>query len=421
MSLIKSLPPMLTAIGLGIALSACQTVGSKEAYRSAFERGATPGSQPQESATQSINAYTVADLKPGERPDQASTEAGLWMMMDRVEADLSTSGNRITDAKLNTYVNGVLCKIAGEYCKDFRVYIMRVPTFNASMAPNGTMLIHSGFLLRTKNEAQLTAVVGHEIAHYLRRHSDQRLKDTVDKTNAMIFVQLASIAAGVSSLGNIATLATIGSLQSFSRDNEREADGYGLALMVRAGYDPIEASKIWKRVIRERDADPDKKQPDAFLATHPPSDERNQALGELANSVENANELRTGEAAYQNAIAPLRASFMRDELAKRKYSTTLALFDMLAEDGHNLAQVHYFRGEIYRLRGDEGDLQHAISAYRKAIAEGDVPPELYRSYGLTLKRSGSMEEARQAFSMYLELAKDAPDHQMIQSMISGNI
>jgi len=191
--------------------------------------------------------------------------------------------------------------------------------------------------------------------------------------------------------------------------------------MVRAGYDPIEASKIWKRVIRERDADPDKKQPDAFLATHPPSDERNQALGELANSVENANELRTGEAAYQNAIAPLRASFMRDELAKRKYSTTLALFDMLAEDGHNLAQVHYFRGEIYRLRGDEGDLQHAISAYRKAIAEGDVPPELYRSYGLTLKRSGSMEEARQAFSMYLELAKDAPDHQMIQSMISGNI
>ena len=340
-------------------------------------------------------------------------------MMDRVETDLSTSGKRITDAKLNAYIKDVMCQIAGEYCKDFRVYIMRVPTFNASMAPNGTMLIHSGFLLRTQNEAQLTAVVGHEIAHYLRRHSDQRLKDTVAKTNAMVFVQLASIAAGVGSLGNMATLATLGSLQSFSRDNEREADGYGLALMVRAGYDPVEASKIWKRVIRERDADPDKKQPDAFLATHPPSDERTQALGDLASSVENANELRTGESAYQNAIAPLRASFMRDELAKRKYSTTLALFDMLAEDGHDPAQIHYFRGEVYRLRGDEGDLQHAISAYRKAIAEGDVMAELYRSYGLTLKRAGNIEEASQAFSTYLQLASDAPDRQMIQSMISG--
>lgn len=407
----------LAVLGLGLALSACQTVNSKEAYRSAFEHGANAGIPPKENSTQSLDTYTVADLQPGERPDIKSTEAGLWMIMDRAETDLSTSGNRITDPTLNAYIKGIMCKIAGEYCQDFRVYIMRVPEFNASMAPNGTMLIYSGFLLRTKNEAQLTAVIGHEIAHFLRRHSDQRLKDTVAKTNAMVFVQLASAAAGVGGLGDIAALTTLGSLQAFSRDNEREADGYGLALMVRAGYDPAEAAKIWKRVIRERDADPNQKKPDAFLATHPPSGERNQALDELATSIENGSELRTGEAAYQKAIAHLRASFMRDELAKRKYSSTLSLFDMLVEDGYAPAQVHYYRGEVYRLRGEDGDIDNAISAYRKAIAEDNVPPELYKSYGLSLQRAGLQDEADKAFSTYLELATDAPDLKLIQSMI----
>jgi len=411
----------LAILGVGLALSACQTVSSKETYRSAFEHGANVGTLPKADSTQTLNTYAVAELQPGERPDIKSTEAGLWMVMDRAETNLSTSGNRITDPALNAYIKAIMCKIAGKYCQDFRVYIMRVPEFNASMAPNGTMLIYSGFLLRTQNEAQLAAVIGHEIAHYLRRHSDQRLKDTVAKTNAMVFVQLASAAAGVGGIGDIAALTTLGSLQAFSRDNEREADGYGLALMVNAGYDPAEAAKIWKRVIRERDANPNKKKPDAFLATHPPSDERNQALDELAASIENGSELRTGEAAYQNAISHLRASFMRDELAKRKYSSTLSLFDILLEDGHAPAQIHYYRGEVYRLRGEDGDLDNAISAYRKAMAEGPVPPELYKSYGLSLERAGRQDEANKAFLTYLELATDAPDRKLIQSMIKGKL
>ncbi|MBL4613371.1 MAG: M48 family metalloprotease [Magnetovibrio sp.] len=410
----------LSLLCLGLVLTACQTTSSKETYRSAFERGATPGKQV-ENLDKKIPSYAIADLRPGERPELKSDEAGLWMMMDRAETGLATSGNRVNDPQLNDYVQKIVCKIAREYCKDFRVYIMRVPNFNASMAPNGTMLLHTGFLLRTKNEAQLSALIGHEIAHYLRRHSSQRLKDTIAKTNALAFIQLASMAAGVGAVGDMAMLATIGSMKSFSRDNEREADGYGLALMVRAGYDPIEAANIWARVIRERDAIPDNPQRNAFLSTHPPSDERNKALNDLSSTVENANELRTGETTYQAAIAALRGGFMRDELAKRQHSSTLALFDMLLEDGHLPGEIHFYRGELYRLRNDEGDVDKALSAYRKALAEGNVPAELYKSHGLTLKRAGKKDAARMAFSTYLELAPHAADRKMIQFMIERKL
>lgn len=354
-------------------LTACQTTSSKEVYVKAFHHNASDGTNNVENEAQAkadIQNYRFADLSPGERPEITSDEAGLWMMMDRAEKELATSGNRILDPELNAYVKGIVCKLAQDYCGDFRVYVVRVPAFNATMAPNGTMTIYSGFLLRAKNEAQLAAVIGHEITHYLRRHSAQRVKDIVEKSGALAFVQLASIAAGVGAVGDLAALATLGSVQSFSRDHEREADGYGLALMARAGYDPHQAPKIWERVIRERNAADEKPPTGSFLATHPPSEERNTMLGELATTVENAAELRVGELRYQNAIAPIRKSLLQDEIAGGNFDTTSELLNILLEDGHNLSELYYFRGELYRHRNQDDDNASAISAYNKSISEG---------------------------------------------------
>lgn len=406
-----------------LALSACQTTGSNGVYQAAFDQG---GKSPASDAAapvpgETIDNFHLADLKPGERPDLTTEEAGLWMMMDRAERGLATSGSRITDPALTAYVEDIVCRVAGQYCKDFRVYIMRAPMFNASMAPNGTMIVYTGLLLRARNEAQLASVIGHEISHYLRRHSVQRMKDAVDKSSALLFVRMATAVAGVGAIGDLAALGTLGSIQAFSRDHEREADGYGLALLVRAGYDPSEAAIIWQRVIRERDAALEKRGSDGFMATHPPSEERNDALNKLALSVSNGAELRTGEAAFQAAIRPFRSDFFRDELAKRQYSTTLAVYDMLLEDGYRPAEVHYFKGELYRLRGADGDRELALSAYRKATAEDGAPVDVYRSQGLLLKRAGRVEEAHAAFRTYLDRAPDAPDHEMIQAMLEGNL
>jgi predicted Zn-dependent protease len=409
------------ALSTALLLGACQTTANNKIYTDAFSRGAK-SDQPSvaETSKDTIHQYRIDDLKPGERPELSSDEAGIWMVTDKAELSIATSGLRITDPKLNAYVNDVVCRVAGDYCKDFRVYIMRIPQFNATMSPNGTMVIYSGFLLRAKNEAQLAAVIGHEISHYLRRHSAQSQKDIVDKTNALMFAQFAAAITGITPINDFAALAAVGSVQAFSRDHEREADGYGQALMVRAGYDPKEAAIIWQRVIREDDAAPDKVAYDPFLSTHPPSEERTDTLNKLAKTVNNSGELRTGETAHQNAIAPLRAEFLRDELAGRRYSTALELLDMLLEDNYRPAEVHYFRGELYRLRGKDKDAEKALSAYRKAMPEDDAPADLYRSYGLLLHRIGKKDEATAALDTYLEKAGDAPDREMIQALIEGN-
>ncbi len=110
-------------------------------------------------------------VEPGYRPALQSTEAGLWMTMDKFERRLANSELVERDPELNRYVRGVLCRVSPSHCEDVRVFIIKNPYFNATMAPNGSMHVWSGLLLRVQNEDQLAAVLAHEMAHYLHRHS----------------------------------------------------------------------------------------------------------------------------------------------------------------------------------------------------------------------------------------------------------
>ena len=82
------------------------------------------------------------------RPLDDSDEGGLWGLMDREEAKLKRSAFLVRDPALNEYVSGIACRLAGDHCPDMRVYLVRTPVFNASMAPNGMMQVWSGLLLR---------------------------------------------------------------------------------------------------------------------------------------------------------------------------------------------------------------------------------------------------------------------------------
>ena len=154
----------------------------------------------------------VTDLKPGERPALDSDEAGLWMAVTRVETSLKTSGHVVTDPALNTYVQGVVCRLAGPHCDDIRVYIVQTPHFNATMAPNGMLQVWTGLLLRADNEAQLAYVLGHEIGHYQRRHTLQAFRDVRAKANATLFFAALTAAAGVGYVGSLVQLAVLSSV-----------------------------------------------------------------------------------------------------------------------------------------------------------------------------------------------------------------
>ena len=99
----------------------------------------------------------------------------------------STSSAR---PQLNQYVQELACRLAGDHCPDIRVNLVSTPQFNASMAPNGMMQVWTGLLLRVENEAQLTAILGHEIGHYLARHSVERMRQIKSGTAVGQFLAL---------------------------------------------------------------------------------------------------------------------------------------------------------------------------------------------------------------------------------------
>ncbi len=412
-----------------LALSACQTSSAnKQAlYEGPLQQQGTV-SVGEGSLSDGIATYRLSDLQPGHRPADNTTEGGLWYVTDKAERRVRTAGNRITDPALNAYVERVACDLAREFCGDIRVYIVRVPAFNASMAPNGMMQIWSGFLLRAENEAQLAAVVSHEIGHYLRRHSLERFEDIRAKSNAAAVFGILTAGIGFGFVGSLAQIAIYGEAFAFSRDQEREADGYGLLLMSEAGYDPREYAVIWDKLIREFDAtlDEDEKgssRHGGFFATHPQPEERQAVLRDLgAKLAATRDDWVVGRASYLEQILPHRTGFLEDELKVQHYDAILARLDMmLAQAGEpNPAELHFFRGEAYRLRREDGDREKAAEAYETALsAAGTAPTETYRSLGLVYGALGEDARATHAFRRYLEARPDASDAGLIREMMKG--
>jgi predicted Zn-dependent protease len=285
------------------------------------------------------------------------------------------------------------------------------------MAPNGAMQVWTGLLLRADNEAQLAYVLGHELAHYLRRHSVQRWRDMRTKTNVAAVFTVLTAAAGQGYIGSLAQLAALGSILAFSRDNEREADEIGLELTARAGYDPREAPKIWEALDRERRAGKDS-EPLIFFATHPPTEERIGTLKELAGKAYTPDRIMTdGGQTHATILAPLRATLLRDELRLRDFARSQVLLERLLAGEPTSGQLHFFQGELYRLRGGDGDAARALASYERALTVGGAPPETNRAAGLLLMREGDKERARAAFDRYLTEAPGAEDRPMIQSYL----
>ena len=356
----------------------------------------------------------LEDLKPGERPDINTDEAGLWMRMDTVEQRLSSSGYVVTDKALNKYIRGVTCRLSPEYCKDLRLYIVQAPHFNASMAPNGTMQVWTGALLRVENEAQLAFVLGHEMAHYIRRHSVQKWRKIRGRSGAGKFLSVSSRMAGLGFVGDLGELVTASRIMAFSRDNERESDDIGFDLAVKAGYAASEAPKIWQALAAEREA-AGEEAPNVFFASHPTGEERIATLQTRAAASGVGG--RQGRKPYLAAMSRYRGDWLRDELRKREFEATEYLLDELLKDRYRTGEIHYFRGELYRLRGDEGDLKQAISFYRKALKGKGAPAETHRELGLVYWKTNQAKLARKSFRAYLAAAPRAEDRTMVKSYI----
>ncbi len=357
-----------------------------------------------------------ADLAVGETPALDTPEGGLWMIMGKTERKLLSSGRVVPDQALQDYVRDISCTLSADYCDDLRVYVVRQPSFNASMAPNGFMTIWTGALLRTENEAQVATVIGHEMAHYIRRHSLARWEETQSTLNSMMVFRVVTAVVGLGLIGDLATIGALGHLASYSRDHEREADEMGFKMAAAAGYTPEEAPKIWSGLVAEKEA-ADKDDPDIFLASHPPSKERFETLANLAEAARNEGdgENTLNEDRFLLHVVPHRAAWLEDELDLGRFEQTQVLLDRLKASSVGLGVLWYYQGELLRRRGGEEDGPKAVEAYRQAQAYADAPASVHRALGLAHWEQADHEAARAAFARYLDVAPEAEDRAMIRT------
>jgi predicted Zn-dependent protease len=342
------------------------------------------------------------------RPDNGSDEGGLWAMMDREETRLRRSPFVVRDAQFQAYIQDIACRLGGDHCPDIRVHIVRTPFFNASMAPNGMMQVWTGLLLRVENEAQLAAVLGHEIGHYMARHSVERLRDVKSRSAFGQFFGLLGVAGAVGQIGLLA------SMMAYSRDHERDADRIGLVLMHKAGYSPVEAAKVWQNLQLELQARPDGGARNPLFATHPAPEDRQQELATLAASYQGGS---TNDAEWQKRVRPFLRDWLIEEVRRGQHEETLALLTRLVERIPSRPEYVVARAETYRLRGKDDDLDKALGDYKAALAIEGVPAEAYRGLGMIQRQREQSAEARTNLLRYLELAPEAPDAAMIRSYV----
>lgn len=364
-------------------------------------------------------ATTAPIVDAGYQP-QDKDERGLWMQMDEEERRLKNSNFVIRDAALNAYVRDVFCRTVGEAeCRPIRIYLVRTAYFNASMAPNGMMQVWTGLFLRTRNEAQLSAVMGHEFTHYKNRHSLQLFRQVREKAGVAAFL------GGFGLLGSMISLGMISGVFQFSRDMEREADMESITLMSKSGYDPHAAGLIWEQMRAEMDASAAarnvatrKDRNGGMFATHPPTAERMTYLKELAEKIHADGTPVVREAEYRAALGPFWAMFIDDQIKLNDFGSTDFLLQSLASKGWT-AELLYARGELYRTRGLPDDLKQAVGFYRDSLSKDPSFADGWRGLGLTLIRSGAQPEGKAALKTYLEKRPEASDRAMMLMLAGG--
>ena len=246
-------------------------------------------------ATASVNPAPPPPPFAGAYQPHGVDEIGMWRDEDEEERQLANSPLVIRDEVLNSYVRSVLCKTVGaDRCQAARIYILRTPIFNATMAPNGTMRVFTGLLLRMRSEAELAAVLGHEFGHFERRHGLNKFKASRTGTDILSWAAVLTAMAGsyeAQSNFNNLQISIYGNLYRYGRDTEREADLLGLGYLNASTLPPQAASQVWRNAMGEAEASASArglKKPRfdaiAFTASHPPDAERAAYLSALAST-----------------------------------------------------------------------------------------------------------------------------------------
>ena len=200
-------------------------------------------------------------------------------------AEIKEIGKRMEDSISQYFDNEGLDDPTKNFDWEY-ILIDKKKVRNAWCMPGGKIAVYSGILDATKNTNGLAAVMGHEVAHAVAKHSIERAsRATLLNTGT----QLIDIFSGgklsqvnrTTGMNTVGLLSQLGIMNPFNRKQESEADYLGMIFSSLSGYDIRETVKIWERMKKLNKG----KEPPEFMSTHPSSDNRIKKLNEWMNDV----------------------------------------------------------------------------------------------------------------------------------------
>ncbi len=335
----------------------------------------------------------------------------------------SEGGDYAVLPDLTAYVNEVGQKLAAASDRvtiserklpfEFKVLNNSVP--NAWALPGGKIAVNRGLLTELNSEAELAAVLGHEIVHALARHGAQAQERGVLLQGGLVAAQLGAALGGVDEratgllLGGAGVGAQLITMR-YGRDAELQSDLYGTRLMKAAGYDPMAAVTLQETFVRLSQG---QKQSwlDGLFASHPPSQERVTKNRETAMQLGAGGDI--GAERYAARIAPLRQL----KPGYDKYDQALAALQKkdvagaktLANEAVKLvpreAAFHQLLGDIAL---NEERNQEAVPHYQRAM---ELNPNYFGSWlgaGVAQYRLNNKSQAEQWLKRSMELLPTAP-------------
>lgn len=274
----------------------------------------------------------------------------------------------IEDPFLTSYINRLGQKLVAQLGPQpftYRFFIIDDPTMNAFAVPGGYIFLHSGMIRMAEREGELAGVMAHEISHVYARHMSRSMEKARNANIASLIGAMASIFFGGALaqpliMGSMAAGAS--SMLKYSRDFEREADGFGFKWMVKAGYNPRDMVSMFTKMNKQRWFEGGKIP--VYLSTHPDVDSR---IVELSNQL----------AMHQNELPPARDSL----------------------------EFHYFTIKLEAYCGNPNQFLRRMT--QDGIREPQNPVFQY-GRGLALAKLEKTDEAIAAFQQALKLAPSNP-------------
>jgi predicted Zn-dependent protease len=350
----------------------------------------------------------------------SAEEESLWKRVEEEIAVIDRSGFLLEEPELGEYLAAVLRRLAaseGRRPEDFSIRTLRDPTLNAVAYPNGRIYIHSGLLARILNEAQLAAVLAHEMTHATHRHALKSQRSLKAKSGILAVVTTGSAAAGdyrglIDLLGSFGTMAAV---TGYSKALETEADEVGWQRMRACGYDTGEAPEVF-RVLMADLSEHERKEP-FFFGTHPRLVDREKNFVRLNAADKKHSGGDKGEERF--ALATRRVLLINGELEMRAGRHDAArdqLWRYRAADPSSV-RVRWLIGENERIAGAKGDPLEARKLLEEALAMDETFAPAHRSLGILLFRAGDLTAAAPHLRRFLDLDRTAHDRAYIEAYL----